>query len=230
MIFLRLLYAVFFISSLGLTVNAQPGTLTSSDESDPKARAVLDKLRKKYEGYKSIKADFKLGIEIPEQSKEEQSGSLQKAGDKYRMDMEMQSVISDGTSLWLIMHPNKEVQINNAPDPEETEGEILSPESLFTIYERDNFVFMLTNEYADQGTIVQRIDFKPLDNFSDYTKLVLLVDKQKNELLEMRAVARDGSRYSFSIENFQANPKLPDSTFSFDKSKYPNYYVEDLRY
>lgn len=202
---------------------------TKASHSDPEATAILDKLRKKYDAFNALEADFTLEIQLPEQPKEVQKGTLVRQGDKYKLDLSSQSVISDGKALWLILHKNKEVQINNLPDEEEMEGSLLTPQALFNFYEKGKYVYQFVNEFVENGKLVQHIEFKPLDEYSDYSKLRLVVDKRKNEIVSVTAFSKDGSRYTFSIGEFRPNKTYAGSFFVFDKGKYPGYYVEDLR-
>lgn len=202
---------------------------TKAEHSDPQAKAILDKLRKKYDAYNSLEADFTLEIQFPEQPKEVQKGTLIRQGDKYKLDLASQSVVSDGKALWLILHNNKEVQINNVPDPDEVDESLLTPEALFNFYEKGKYVYQFVNEFTEKGKLVQHIEFKPLDQYSGYSKLRLVVDKRKNEIVSVTAFAKDGSRYVFNIGTFLPNKSYASNFFTFDKSKYSDYYVEDLR-
>lgn len=210
-------------------VREQRDQYTKAGDSDPEAKAILDKLRKKFDAFNSVEADFTLEIQLPEQPKNVQKGTLIRQGDKYKLDLASQSVVSDGKALWLILHNNKEVQINNVPDPDEVNGSLLTPEALFTFYENGKYVYQFVNEFVEKGKLVQHIEFKPLDEYSDYSKLRLVVDKRKNEIVSVTAFAKDGSRYIFTIGEFRPNKSYAGNFFTFDKSKYPDYYVEDLR-
>ena len=201
----------------------------STADSDPEAKAILDKLRKKFDAFGALEADFTLEIQIPEQPKEIQKGTLAREGEQYKLDLASQSVVSDGKVLWLILHGNKEVQINDVPDPEEMDGSLLTPQSLFNFYETGKYVYQFVNEFVEDGKLVQHIEFKPLDQYSDYSKLRLVVDKRKNEIVSVSAFAKDGSRYVFKIGAFRPNKTYPANFFTFDKAKYADYYVEDLR-
>ena len=145
---------------------------SSAADSDPEAKVILDKIKKQYLSYNSLEAAFTLDIEIPEQGKEVQKGKIAQQGEKYNLQLGSQSVISDGTAIWLILQNNKEVQINDIPEPGEDDS-ILSPQSLFTFYEKGNFVYIMANEFVDKasGKVVQQIEFKPLDRDSEYSKL-----------------------------------------------------------
>lgn len=203
---------------------------TSVEEYDPKAKAILDKVQKKYDGYKSLEAAFSLEIELPEQAKQVQKGKMSRKGASYFVDLSgQQAMICDGKSLWIILHKNKEVQINNAPDPKESDGSILTPESLFNFYKNGKFVYALTNDYVDKGRSLQQIEFKPLDRGSEYSKIRLTIDKKTSEIVSARAFSKDGSRYTFSITKLSPNKTFASNYFAFDKTKYPGYHVEDLR-
>jgi outer membrane lipoprotein-sorting protein len=202
---------------------------TSAKDSDPAAKSILNKLKAKYDGYKTMEVDFALEIEIAEQPKETQKGKLSRQGDKYRLAMGSQDVISDGKALYLIMHNNKEVQINNMPD-EADEDNIFSPKAIFDLYQSDKFVYVLVNEIARGGTVVQQIDFKPLVDNPDYVKFRMEIDKNRGEVLNVRAFGRDGSRFTFVLNRITPNKTFAASEFAFNKANYPGYHVEDLRY
>lgn len=207
---------------------AQGGNQGTKEESDPKAKAILDKVRKKYEAYPSVEMEFTLTVELPEQPKEIQRGKMMQKGAKYRLEMGGQTIICDGKSLWIVIPQNKEVQINNLPDAEEDDA-ILSPQSFFRIHEKGNLVYMLMNEYSANGKLLQDIEFKPTDRFSDYSKLRLTVNKTTNEFVELKGFSKDGSRYTLALIKTTPNKVFADTLFTFNKAAYPGFHVEDLR-
>lgn len=215
-----------FAQAKDLKLNEE-GQLINAKESDPAAKAILDKVKYKYDNYQSLEADFNLEIEVPEHPKEVQKGKIARKGDKYRFALATQEVISDGQALYVIMNKNKEVQINDIPDEDETE--FLSPESIFTFYEKGQHVYFLVNEYVEKGRAVQQIEFKPLDKGSDYIKLRLTVDRKTKEFIRLKAFGKDGTRYTFTIGKLSPNKAFAANYFKFDKTKYPEFYIEDLR-
>ncbi len=220
------LMSLFF--SLGVFAQTKTDYSKASD-SDPKAKAILDKVRKKYEGYKSLEAAFTLDIEFPEQPRETQKGTVARQGEKYRVEMASQVVICDGKAIFLVMNGNKEVQINNMPEEGEDE-EVLSPQSLFNFYNQGKFAYVLTNEYSQGGKVVQDIEFKPLDKNFDYSKIRMTINKATYEVVSVKTFGKDGSRFTLTVSQFTPNKTFAANYFSFDKNKYPGYHVEDLRY
>jgi outer membrane lipoprotein carrier protein len=220
--------ALALLPAFAIQAQKDKGQLTTAQESDPEAKSILDKLRKKYQGFQSLEAAFTLEIELPEQKKEVQQGKISKQGKKYRVDLATQSAISDGTALWLILHNNKEVQINDLPDAADDDN-ILSPEALFNFYDRGKYVFFLVNELTVAGKVMQEIEFKPLDKGSEYSKFRLRVDKAALTMTSMMAFGKDGSRYTVKIGAFTPDKVFAANHFSFDKARFPGYRVEDLR-
>lgn len=220
--------AILFFCSFSIISFSQD--FTSAKDSDPQAKSILDKVKKKYDGYQSLEAKFTLDIEIPEQPKEVQKGTIAQQGEKYNMELGTYGAISDGNTIWLMMHNNKEVQVNNIPEEGEDDS-ILSPQSLLTFYEKDEYIYILANEYHDKTLQknIQQIEFKPTDRDSEYTKLRLTVEKGTHEVQRVEAFSRDGSRYTFTLNQVTPNKTFAASHFTFNKSKYPDYYVEDLR-
>ena len=220
---------VLTLSTLAAAGYAQTGSLTTPEESDPQAKAVLEEIRKRFLSYTSLGVDFTLDITLADEPTESQKGSLAQQGKKYRVEMGSQSVISDGNTIWLIMAYNKEVQVTDMPDEGEADGAILSPEAMLNFYDKGEFVYYLTNEYKDGSRTVQQIEFKPTDRNADYSKLRMNVNKATKDVISVEAFAKDGSRYKLSIDKLYPNKSFAAGHFAFDKSKYPGYYIEDLR-
>ena len=76
---------------------------------------------------------------------------------------------------------------------------------------------------------MQQIEFKPLDKTYDYSKIRMTINKNTNEVLMVKAFGKDSSRYTFSINQLSSNKTFAANYFTFDKSKYPGYHIEDLR-
>lgn len=201
---------------------------TKAEDSDPEATKILNQVRQKYKAYTSIEANFALEIEFPEQPKEVQEGKLARNGDKYRVEFGGQEVFSDGAALYLVLHGNKSVQINNLPEPGEDTG-LLSPESIFNFYENGQFIYTLIDTQTENGKVIHIIEFKPTDRYSEYAKLRMIVARDSKEIIRVKAFAKDGSRYTFRMNGLNPNKRFASDYFAFSKTKYPDYYVEDLR-
>lgn len=220
-----------FLSSFWLFTLGHAQTINqmvSPSDSDPEAKLMLDKMRDKYQNYKSIQANFDLALAFPNQPVENQKIEILQSAEKYRLEMPGRTIISDGVSIWMVLHRNKEVQINSAPEPGEDQG-IMSPQSLFNIYESNEFVYAISNERKEGNTFVQQIEFKPIDTFSDYSKLRLTLSKNDASFKRIKTFGKDGSQFTLTLTELSPNIKTAATDFSFNKADYPGYYIEDLR-
>jgi outer membrane lipoprotein-sorting protein len=198
-----------------------------AEKNDPQAKKVLDKIRKKYEGYKTVEAAFALSIELPGQPKEVQKGTVAQEGNKFRLDMTDQTIVSDGATTWVYLKKNNEVQINKA-DPNDENG-FLTPKQLLNRYQKGDFLYAVTDKVTEGGKVLTQIEFKPKDRNSEYSKLRLSVDEQAGSIQSIKAFGKDGSRYTFSITRLSPNKAFAAGHFAFDTKKYPGARVEDLR-
>jgi outer membrane lipoprotein carrier protein len=222
---LLILMAVF--STAVFAQKSKPAAV-KPEVSDPAAKAVLEKMRKKYEAYSTIEAEFSLEIEVPQQPKQTQKGVLIQQAEKYRLKFNDRTMVSDGKSVWLHIPKNKEVQIN---DVEEGEGEggISSPQDLLKAYAWKDYMYAITNEFSEGGKLLQQIEFKPTNKANDYSKVRLTLDKKTLEIINIKSFGKDGSRYTLTVNKLTPNKTVPSSTFTFAKSECAGCKFEDLR-
>jgi outer membrane lipoprotein-sorting protein len=205
---------------------AQPTTVTKSEYTDVKAKALLDKVKKLYESYTSLESSFRAEYKMAEQEKGETlSGKIYQQGDNFRVDMGSDFVISDGKVIW--QKTGNTVQIKNANSKDA--DDLMSPKALMRLYEKKEFIFGITGEGSDANKKVTLITGKPNNRRSEYTKIILAIDQKSNQVVSVTAFGRDQSRYKVSLETPTVNQKYDSSKFVFDKAKYPKVKVEDLR-
>jgi outer membrane lipoprotein carrier protein len=218
---------VLFLMMLALvatsSLNAQ------AEKSDPAAKTILDKVRKKYEAYKTIEASFSLSIELPGQPKQVQKGTISQDGNKFRLEMTDQIIVSDGKTTWVYVKKNNEVQITNADPGGASDNGFMTPKDLLSRYEKGDFIYVLLDKISDKGAVLTQIEFKPKDKKSDFSKLRLSIDEKKSLIKSIMAFGKDGSRYNFSLNTTTPNKKFGSGHFTFDPKKYPGVRVEDLR-
>lgn len=220
----KLLFPLFALLLSGSTYAqsaAQP------EKNDPEAKKVLDKIRKKYEAYKTLEASFNLSIEVPGQPKEVQKGKISQEGDKFRLEMDQQIIVSDAKTTWVYLKKNNEVQINNA-QPGADNG-FLTPKELLKRYQKGDFLYAINDKVTENGKVITLIEFKPKDRNSEYSKFRLSIDEKAGTIQGIKAFSKDGSRYSFDISRLSTNKSFAAGTFGFDTKKYPGVHVEDLR-
>jgi len=224
---LRIVLVCLVLSPIFGFLMAQGGANVSKQESDPKAKVILDKLKKQYDTYKSMEVKFELELELPNQPKEVQKGVVIQDGLKYQVKLKDQEVYSDGKTIWIYLKKNKEVQITDMDGGESSD--FLSPKQMMTLYQKGDFNYSILEERNVGGTYFVDIEFKPISKKSEYSKMRLTIDKKANKMVSLRVFSRDGSRYTLKVSDIIANKKYDPSTFTFDTKGVQGIHIEDLR-
>lgn len=194
---------------------------------DLKAKAILDELSKKTKAYTSIKAEFSYTLDnVQEKKNETQKGNLILKGEKYKLSIAGQEIVSDGKTLWTYMKDAGEVQIDNAPDPSKEEDSF-SPTNIFSIYEK-GFKYKFDKEESKDGKTIQIINLYPIKaNEKPYHTVKLFIDKGSKEITSVVILNKDGNKLTYQLTKFEANLPLKDSDFVFDTSRAKD--IIDLR-
>ena len=196
-------------------------------QTDAKAKAILSAVSKKYRSYNIVKIAFTSTLDNAEAKvKDTQQGTLLlKANtNKYKVIMTNQDLISDGKSQWTYLKRDKEVQISNV----DNSAEAMNPAKIFTIYEK-GFKYVYTGEQKAGSKTYQMIDLSPIDTKKPFFKVRLSIDKAAQQIANVVIFDKNGSKYTYHVNTFSPNVKMPETTFAFDPSKYPGVEVVDLR-
>ena len=193
-----------------------PSFLFSQD----RANEILDKVSQKTASYYTIEAHFTNAI-INEAAgiNESQKGVLYLQGDLYRLELEGQTIISDGESNWIHLIDEKEVQITELDEEEES----MSPSKMFTIYQegfKNQFVSETTNNYI--------IDLIPEESGS-FIKVELRISKKEMRIAGFTLFDKNGGIYAYDVQLFKENQIFEEGFFQFNTNAHPHVDVIDLR-
>ncbi|MEZ5196053.1 MAG: outer membrane lipoprotein carrier protein LolA [Bacteroidales bacterium] len=195
-----------------------------SDKGDKKSEEILNRLTAKTEAYGTIKTTFTYTMVNTESDiNESTEGVLVVKGDKYRLNIAGQLVICDGETIWTYINDAEEVQINSVDDSEES----ITPSNLLTSY-NDDYKSKFIREDFQYGTTVNIIDLTPIEG-KTFSKVRVIIDKAKDELLDITIFDKNGSTYSYIIKKFEPNVEIDESAFHFNEADYPNVDVVDMR-
>ena len=187
---------------------------------DQRAKSILDKLSEKTSAYSSIEAHFTNNFSSPVADfNESQSGKIYLQGDAFKLELDAQTITSDGETVWIHLIDEEEVTIS---EEDEDENEI-SPTKIFTIYE-EGYKYQFVKEDSKN----YHINLFPEESGA-FTKIELYIDKLKMEISSFVMFDKQGSFYSYIINSLTTNKKFDSSFFQFDVSKYPDVEVVDFR-
>ncbi|WP_026898008.1 LolA family protein [Daejeonella oryzae] len=202
-------------------------SLCATAQSDPRAKAILAQVSKKYRSYDAIKSEFTYTLDNPQAKiKQSQSGILyvRSKTNKYKVILKEQELISDGKNQWTYLKADKEVQLSGV----DLSSDALNPAKIFTIYEK-GFKYLYTGETKANNRVYQNIDLTPVDGKGTFFKVRLKIDKLNKQIVNALIFDKNGNKYTYAIKSFTPNVKISDSVFSFDVKKYPGVELVDLR-
>jgi outer membrane lipoprotein-sorting protein len=202
-------------------------SVLSMAQTDPKAKAILAEVSKKYRSYDIVKSDFSFTLNNPQAKvKETQQGTLyvKANANKYKIAMTNQELFCDGKVQWTYLKNDKEVQVNNV----DNSGEALNPAKIFTIYEK-GFKYLYTGDQKVGAKTYQMIDLSPTDTKKAVFKVRLSIDKTNKQIAKIVVFEKNGNTYTYDVKSFSPNVKVSETIFAFDAKKYPGVDVVDLR-
>jgi outer membrane lipoprotein carrier protein len=220
----------FFLATiLGWMVFSVAAQAQPKDGFDAKAKKILDQLSAKTKTFKNLYAEFVLVLERKaEKSRETQNGKIWVKGAKFKLDLANQLVINDGKTVYTVLRDASEVQISNADEKKKEDA--ITPANIFTMYEKGFKYEFVKEQTTKTGRIEQHIKLFPLEpKKKNFHTVLLILDKQKNQLVSIKVFSKDGQETTYTIKKFIPNEKFGDDAFAFSPKSYPKYELVDLR-
>ena len=124
------------------------------------------------------------------------------------------------------MVEEKEVVVSNVDN---NDSDVLNPAKVLTMYEK-GFKYKFIQDRFEASRAIYVIDLYPEDVAnSEYSKIRLSIDKDKSQLWKVEYSAKDGNKYTITVNTFKVNEQIPDASFTFDKAKNPGVKIIDER-
>lgn len=196
-------------------------------QDDPKSKAIVDRLMAQAKSWTGFEADFTSRLQSAKDKLDlKQEGNMKVKGKRFRLVLDKNTIINDGTTLYTYSKETNEVTLS---DPAEMDQE-LDPSKVFTQYEK-GYKSQFVEEKPDaSGAMTQVVKLFPLDPAKKpFHTVILTVDKAKGEPRSVQVLYKDGNVVTYTVKRFTENPELADALFTFDKSKYPGVEVNDMR-
>ena len=201
------------------------GVQVTMAQYDPKALEILEAMSKKYKAISAFEANLTSALtNESENVKEEFKGKIVVKGDKFKLSLEDQEIINNGTTVWTYLPSAKEVNIDNF-DPKSDD---INPVKIFDIYKK-GFKYLFLGDKTEGALVVEEIDLVPEKKNAQYFKIKMMISKKDKSIQNWTMFDKSGNRYKYTITKFTPNLKIEDSFFAFDVKKYPGVEVIDLR-
>lgn len=197
--------------------------MTTAQNSE-KAKKLLNEVSEKVKSYDNIVLDFKYALDNNKEGiHQETRGSATLQGDKYFLQLMGASRMFDGKKLYTISPENEEVTISSVSDDNEDE---ITPSKMLTFYEK-GYSFHWDIMQNVKGRKVQYVLLKPIKE-SDLKEILLGIDSETKHIYKLIQKQHNGTHITITVNSYKTNQPIPSSLFTFDASKYEDYYINNL--
>ena len=178
------------------------------------ADAFIKKMVKSLRDPKNVELTYTYQYDT---NKEGQEGKAYMQGECYKIIMNEQQTISDGTLIWSYLVDDQEVMVSNASD-----GTDNTPFKLISTLDRDYTAkFMGTNEHGELSI--------ELNNPKGQFKKVNVIIKKDGTLKSAEIIAEDSSKLTIEVTEMKTDQSFDDDFFTFDTKAHPDVEVIDMR-
>lgn len=182
-------------------------------QKDKQARDVLDKTAQALQQAGGIRATFEgTG-----------SGTLLLKGNQFYLDSGGVQSWFDGKTQWSYLESSEEVNVSN-PTPEELQT--INPYALLSIY-KNGYNYKYAGSKSRNGKQGFEVILTP-EKKQDIASITLFVS-QTYQPIYIKVEQSNQTVNEIIVTSYQTHQPLDNATFKFDKKKYPDAEVIDLR-
>ena len=198
---------------------------TSFAQNSSEAKTLLNEVSEKVKEYDNIWIEFKYVLDNSEENiKQETRGDVILEGDKYVLNILGTTRMYDGTTLYNISPEDEEVTISKEDFNDE---DTITPSKMLSFYE-DGFTYNMDIVQNIKGRKIQYVKLTPISSDSEITFILLGIDAQTKHIYNLIEIGNNGTRTTLTVNSFKTNEQLSKSLFTFDESKYKDYYINKL--
>ena len=216
-----ILIRISFLLSILLS---QCFTPPATNANSKRAKEIIRKVQKKYQELQSLKADFEQEF-IWQLAGETQTikGLLYlRAGNHYRIETDTQTIVTNGTTVWIYSEPDNQVIIDSVDKSEENS----LPKDLLFQYSEE-YEPELAGEEKFNGEKTYVLNLLPKDEDAFIMSMKIWVDASSWLTVKVEQVDINDNINTYIIGNIKENLQLEDSLFNFEIP--PDSEVVDLR-
>ncbi|MBT8394454.1 MAG: outer membrane lipoprotein carrier protein LolA [Bacteroidia bacterium] len=208
-----LIVLILIVSSIGYSQNSS------------EAKTLLNDVSEKVKEYKNIRIDFKYVLDNAEENiKQETRGDVVLEGEKYVLNILGTTRLYDGKTLYSISPEDEEVTISKEDFNDE---DTITPSKMLSFYE-EGYTYKMDIVQNIKGRKIQYVKLTPISSDSEIKYILLGIDAQTKHIYNLIEIGNNGTRTTLTVNSFKTNEQLSKSLFTFDESKYKDYYINRL--
>ena len=200
-------------------------SVSSAFAQDAKAKKLLDQVSAKVKTYDNMFIDFKYGLSNDAAGiNQETRGDVTLDGDKYKLNLMGTTQMYDGKKLYTIVPEDEEITISTQ-DPGDDDA--ITPSKMLTFF-NEGYTYKWDIEQNVSGRKIQYVKLVPMDSNSELKSALLGIDAQTKHIYRLIMTQNNGSKITITVNTFKTDQPLPGNLFTFDASKYSDYYINEL--
>ncbi|MBR1626421.1 MAG: outer membrane lipoprotein carrier protein LolA [Bacteroidales bacterium] len=227
------LISLFLIFSLGIncqTANKTNSSARKGSNTEIRNGVVIDKTAQKIvnDVISQMKKDTPFSFSFTYDIKDE-DGKIQGKGtflsnnSKYVVSADKFSNYSDGKTMWNYIKKSNEAEITDAED-----GNTMFNFVKIINTSAKNFRPKLIRQEIFNNIKCNIVDLTPMKN-GNISKIRIYSSVTDNRLHKLEISTYSSSKYVYTFSNYNANKKITDKDFVFDKTRFPGVKMIDLR-
>ena len=181
------------------------------------AKKLLDEVAEKVESYNNIYIEFNHKFDNSDADiHQETRGSVTLKNDLYHLNYMGTEQIYDGEKLFLIIHEDEEVIIQN---PFENEEETLTPSKMFSFY-KNGYTYEMGELKTVKGVKIQYVKLTPIDSNSEIISVLIGIDIKTKHIHNVIETGNNDTITTLQVRTFKTNQPISEKLFIFDAAKY----------
>lgn len=197
----------------------------SYSQDSGKAKALLNEVTAKVKSYDNISIDFKYSLQNSNENINQVTrGDVTIEGDKYVLNVLGIKRIFNGKTLYTINPEDEEVTISSENTDDEN---TVSPNKMLSFYE-EGYTYAMDIVQDVKGRKIQYVKLNPIDTNSEIKQVLLGIDAKTKHIYNLIEIGKNDTKTTLTVNSFKTNQPISKSLFKFDKSKYKNYYINNL--
>tara|TARA_S200000501_G_scaffold223753_1_gene209860 strand:- start:276 stop:914 length:639 start_codon:yes stop_codon:yes gene_type:complete len=212
---MRTFFLTKFLFLLSLLLQAQ---------NSEAAKNLLDEVSKTIEGFNNLSFNFTYVLENRQENIRQQTeGFATISGDLYKVNFLGNEQLFDGEKTYTVIPENEEITVSKSGDDNEFG---INPSELLVFY-KQGYAFQWDIKQNVAGRPIQFIKLIPNKESNDLKYLLLGIDLRKKTIYRLIEVTTTDTRTTLTLKDLKTNLSLSPNFFSFDFSKYPDYYINN---
>ena len=194
-------------------------------QNSSEAKSLLDEVNAKVKSYENISIDFKYVLNNSEENiSQETRGNVVMQDEKYVLNVLGITRIYDGKTLYSISPEDEEVTISTENIEDEN---TITPSKMLSFYE-NGYNYSMDIIQNLNGRKIQYIKLLPINSNSEIKHVLLGIDIKTKHIYNLIEIGSNNTKTTLTVNSFKTNEPLSKTLFTFDESRYKNYYINKL--